>query len=150
MELHAQWLGTPDSDGYELRETQAMLVETEATNEAMDMCLAAGNAVLDTPGSVIYIDADSLARLKQEFFLVYLLANDDNIARLIELYISHPKPLIWNGYFKYNENMQNSLIESYPKLLRSRSKIYAELADITIEAQKLYEGDITPQNALGL
>ena len=129
-----------------------MDIETQATSEAMSICMSAQNAVLDTPGSVIYVSMDVLAALKEEFFLVYLEANNDDIERLKQLYFSHPKPLIWKDCFEQleGEDYEGAISRSYPKLLALRAKLYAEIADFTLPAQSLYNGSTRPKAALGL
>ena len=151
MDDHAEWLGQPYSDGYAARSAEAMRLETEATSEAMDLCANGDNFVLDAPGSVIYVDAPVLTRLSDEFWNIYVRAEDDDLERLKQLYITSPKPLIWNG--NYNSSLANdpheAAMESYAGLLKSRAEHYARLADITLDARPLFMGEIDLKTALG-
>ena len=151
MDDHAEWLGQPYSDGYAARAAEAMELETQAANEAMDICVDGDNYVLDAPGSVIYVDAPVLNRLSNEFLNIYVRAEDDDIERLKQLYFTSPKPLIWNG--NYNSSLadkpSDALMESYAGLLKSRAAHYARLADITLDARPLFMGEIDLKTALG-
>ena len=152
MDDHAKWLGQPYSEGYAARETEAMKLETAATQEAMDLCLKDGNHILDAPGSVIYVDEPVLNRLKETFWLVYIEASEDDIDRLKELYISSPKPLIWKYNFdrSLGRTEHLSVMASYSGLLKSRATTYRQIADITLPARPLFLGEIDLETALGL
>lgn len=150
MSAHAAWLGQPYSDGYAQREAKAVQLESEATSNAIDGCLALGNAVLDAPGSMIYIEDNVLARLKSEFLCIYLEANSSDIDRLKSLYYTEPKPLIWNDNYdsKLAVNPDEAVMASYENLLAKRSQIYSALADLTLSAQDLYMGEFDLKTAL--
>ena len=152
MDGHAKWLGQPYSDGYEARETEAMQLESEATADAMAQCQQYGNAVLDAPGSVIYVESNILDKLSSDFWLIYIEASPDDLERLKSLYTTSPKPLIWKDSF--NSNLGNThkeaVFASYPHLLAKRAEIYQNLADITLPAQPLYDGEIDIKTALSL
>lgn len=151
MEDHAKWLGQPYSAGYAAREIKAMQVETEATREAMDLCARGRNYVLDAPGSVIYVDAPLLEQLSQSFWIIYIQASDADMLRLQELYITSPKPLIWNDSFdgSLGKSQSEAVMKSYPNLLASRAREYARLADITLPAMPLFNGELDVKTALG-
>ena len=152
MDDHAKWLGEPYGEGYAAREARAMQLEGDATKDAMAICQKAGNAVLDAPGSVIYVDKEILKQLKSDFWLVYIEASSDDLERLKQLYVSSPKPLIWNN--SYNSSLGNSdeeaVLASYPNLLSQRSKTYESLADITLPAGPLFSGEFDIKTALSL
>lgn len=152
MNDHAEWLGQPFSEGYAARAATAMELETQAANEAMDICINGDNYVLDAPGSVIYVDAPVLNRLSNEFLNIYVRAEDDDIERLKQLYFTSPKPLIWKD--NYNASLgstpREAVMESYASLLKSRAEHYARLADITLDARPLFMGEIDLKTELGL
>jgi len=151
MDDHAAWLGQPYSDGYAEREAEAINLETKATAEAIDICLAGNNTVLDAPGSVIYVGEPVLERLQTEFWLIYLEANDTDIDRLKQLYYSHPKPLIWNN--SYDASLagkpDDAVMASYDGLLRQRAQTYARLADLTLPATQLLSRSFDLKTAIG-
>ena len=150
MDDHAKWLGQPYSEGYGARETKAMELEGNTTQDAMALCQQFGNGVLDAPGSVIYVDDDILLRLKSEFWLIYIEASDDDLERLRRLYVSSPKPLIWKDSFnsKLGATDDEAVLASYPHLLAQRAKIYQSLTDITLPAGPLFTGEIDIKTAL--
>lgn len=152
MEEHAKWLDQPYSDGYAEREDEAMRLESLACNEAMDLCVSGSNSVLDMPGSVIYVDDSVLSRLQSEFWILYIEADKSDIERLKTLYYSSPKPLIWRDSFVRipNNTPHQSVMKSYPKLLENRAAKYEQLADITLPAQPLFEGEIDIPFLLGI
>lgn len=133
----AHWLGHPNTDGYAEREAQSLALEERATLAALDDLSAP--AFLDTTGSVIYCP-QSCARLSVETYVVYLRASDKQRKTLEELYFSHPKPLNWAGQFSQNEGelFGDAVARSYPKLLQSRTGLYAGLADHVVSAEHIY------------
>jgi shikimate kinase len=152
MNDHAAWLGQPYSQGYAERESEAIDLETRATSAAIDLCLANGNAVLDAPGSVIYVDEPVIERLKSNFWLIYLEASHRDIRRLKQLYYTSPKPLIWND--SYNASLAKTpdaaVMASYEGLLAKRADRYSKLANITLPAQQLFTNKIDLAEKLGL
>ncbi|MEP6341941.1 MAG: hypothetical protein ABJ275_01400 [Maricaulaceae bacterium] len=152
MDDHAKWLGQPYSEGYSARETKAMELEGSAIQDAMTLCQTSGNAVLDAPGSVIYANDNILDQLKSDFWLIYIEASSFDLERLKQLYMSCPKPLIWKD--SYDSSLGNTqdeaILNSYPKLLSQRSKIYKRLADITLPAEPLFSGKFDIKTALSL
>ena len=152
MDDHAKWLGQPYSEGYAAREAKAMQLEGNATRDAMTQCQQFGNAVLDAPGSVIYIDPNILDNLSSDFWLIYIEASPDDLERLKQLYVSSPKPLIWKDSYnsKLGKTNESSVLASYPYLLEKRASIYQSLADITLPAGPLYDGEIDIKKALSL
>lgn len=132
MDDFAAWQGQPYSEGYVEREAESKALESTATQNALNY--KAGNAVLDTTGSVIYTDKSVQENLVKDWYIIYIQASDDAVDRLKARYFQHPKPLMWNGHFvrKPGQKARDAILESYPKLLTSRSKDYAALADMTI------------------
>jgi shikimate kinase len=143
MEDFADWQGQPYSEGYGEREKRSIALETEATRQALGYNL--GNAVLDTTGSVIYTDKDVQKLLTNHWFVVYISASTDAIERLKVQYFKQPKPLIWNGHYQREsgQSQDEAILESYPKLLASRSKSYDNLADTTIGSDVILDTTLT-------
>lgn len=131
----AKWQGQPYTKGYAEREATSIQLETMATRKAITA--AAANALLDTTGSVIYVDDDVKAALVENFLIVHISAGKDDLDRLMEDYFALPKPLVWRGhYHKIDEKTEHeSILACYPELLRSRKKAYEALADVTLASQ---------------
>jgi len=139
----AAWQGQPYSDGYAEREAKSIALETEATASALNK--NAGNAILDTTGSVIYTDETVQQKLSRHWYIIHITASDDDIERLKVQYFEHPKPLIWNGHFNQRdtETQTESIIRCYPDLLASRAKDYAALADKAIGSDVILDPSLS-------
>lgn len=134
MDAFAKWQGQPFSEGYLERETQSIALEAKAIQRAMH--IQGGNRILDTPGSVIYTGKETIETLKRTHFIVYIEAADDIVESLKLNYFKNPKPLIWKGIFesKAGQSNEEAILESYPKLLKTRSAAYEKLADHTLSS----------------
>lgn len=141
MDAFAQWQGHPYTDGYAEREAHSISLESAATRTALKTDKR--NPMIDTTGSVIYTDKDILAELRKRFYVVYIEAMDDHVERLKAQYFNHPKPLVWAGQYKKYKNLSEteSILKCYPKLLASRAKAYAKLADTTLPSTLILNPD---------
>lgn len=146
MEAFAAWQGQPYSDGYEAREAESRALESAATLKALDW--SCGNAILDTTGSVIYTDKSVQEALAKEWFIIHISASADAVDRLKTQYFKQPKPLMWNGHYhcEPRQSPDAAILESYPKLLASRAKDYAALADGTIASDVILNPALTIQD----
>ncbi len=142
MEAFAQWQGHPYTEDYEQREKQSIALETAATRKALKT--KKRNPVIDTTGSVIYTDADVLNALTQDHYVVYIEAMPEHLERLKAQYFKQPKPLVWAGHYKTIDGLSEteSILRCYPKLLESRAKAYADLADITLPSTMILNPDV--------
>lgn len=142
----AAWQGQPYEQGYAKREARSIELETKAVIEALNT--ASHNTLIDTPGSIIYTNSKALKKLKNECLIVYIRAQNSDIERLKRDYFENPKPLIWKDHFKANKSQSDfeNIMNNFPNLLRSRAEAYAELADITLEADFIIDPETTPQN----
>ena len=80
MEAFAQWQGHPYTHGYSEREKESIALESQATRAALNT--QEQNPMIDTTGSVIYVDQDVLKKLKQDYYVVYIEAMQDHICLL--------------------------------------------------------------------
>ena len=146
MEAFAQWQGHPYTQGYSERERESIALESQATRAALNT--QEQNPMIDTTGSVIYVDQDVLKKLKQDYYVVYIEAMQDHIERLKVQYFKHPKPLIWAGHYKKIDGLSESesILQCYPKLLESRAKSYAKLADVTLPSTMILNADVSIEN----
>ena len=140
MEDFAKWQGQPYEPGYKDRETQSVMLETEAILAAMKQ--AKGNVILDTAGSVIYTSEQALNELKETYFIVHIAADRADIKRLQDIYFTSPKPLVWAGHYKPDTALSpdKNIRACYPNLLKARAKLYADLADERVSS-KFIMGD---------
>ena len=146
MEAFAQWQGHPYTQGYSERERESIALESQATRAALNTQEL--NPMIDTTGSVIYVDQDVLKKLKQDYYVVYIEAMRDHIERLKAQYFKHPKPLIWAKHYKKIAGLSESesILQCYPKLLESRAKSYAKLADVTLPSTMILNADVSIEN----
>ena len=146
MDAFAQWQGHPYTEGYGERETQSIALETLATKKALQT--KRRNPIIDTTGSVIYTDEALLKTLKDDYYVVYIEAMEDHIERLKAQYFKQPKPLVWAGHYEKldGKTETQSILECYPKLLASRGKAYAKLADVTLPSTLILNADIGLQD----
>ena len=146
MEAFAQWQGHPYTQGYSERERESIALESQATRAALNT--QEQNPMIDTTGSVIYVNQDVLKKLKQDYYVVYIEAMQDHVERLKVQYFKHPKPLIWAGHYKKIDGLSESesILQCYPKLLESRAESYAKLADVTLPSTMILNADVSIEN----
>lgn len=139
MKDFADWQGQPFTNGYAEREDISIQKETIATKSAISS--KKKNTLIDTTGSVIYIEKDVLEELIDNFFIVYIQVHEDHIERLKSDYFSNPKPLVWNNHYRKisAKNPIESLFVCYPELLDARRKAYEKIADKIICSSKILD-----------
>tara|TARA_B100000686_G_scaffold63474_1_gene68113 strand:- start:245 stop:919 length:675 start_codon:yes stop_codon:yes gene_type:complete len=135
----AKWMGQPFSQGYikaeqlylELEETvvEHICNELELSNETNNP------VVIDTTGSLIYMQKKILDRLRSLTKIIYLGVPEEKHEQLFENFINDPKPVIWEGKFKprKGETPQNALRRCYRDLLSFRNERYCLLADYVLD-----------------
>ena len=128
----AAWMGQPYADDYQNRERRYLELEEKVTGQAVEG--VKGNTVIDTTGSIIYISSQTQAKLKAKTLIVYLEANQEVYEQMFQVYMTNPKPVVWENAFdrKEGESGQDTLKRCYPELLRYRAKKYEALADVTL------------------
>ena len=133
-----KWMGFPFEPGFAERENQYLEMEGEVLSDLTEtVCRlpADQDVVIDTTGSAIYLDPNILRKLKKSVLLVYLAITPEVHSRMLEEYIKHPRPLIWNGVFYQlpGETEESALRRSYTELILYREALYAKFADVKIE-----------------
>jgi len=148
MEEFAEWQGHPYEEGYQEREALSIEMENHATENGLNK--AKGNAVLDTTGSVIYINPALRRRIKETCYVVHIKAETSDLERLKWDYYDNPKPLIWGRQFREKPGLSDreNIMESYPRLLMSRAKEYAAMADQTVSSRFVLDPDLTDDDLL--
>lgn len=133
----ALWLGQPYDTCYAQNSGKYLQFEQEVLDDVLDQIENKGlqNVVIDTTGSVIYLNAATLNRLKRLTKVIYFSAEKNVMDKMYEQYLHHPKPVIWGDQFQMldNETPRQALARCYLNLLTSRSQQYANLADITLD-----------------
>lgn len=148
MEEFADWQGHPYEEGYAEREALSIEMETHATVKVINT--AKGATVLDTTGSVIYVDPAVRRSIKEQFYVVHIKAEPSDLERLKWDYFDNPKPLIWGRHYKPKPDLSDreNIFECYPKLLMSRAKEYANMADATVTSSFVMDPELTHEDLL--
>ena len=135
----AEWMGWPDSEGYS--EAQALYLKLEGDVIAL-VCdelekTAEKNTpvVVDTTGSLIYLEKKLLNRLRAQTLTVHLDLPSKKHEQLFEAYLQDPKPVVWEGKYlpREGESPQNTLSRCYRELLSFRNERYRAMADCILD-----------------
>jgi len=148
MDEFADWQGHPYEEGYAEREALSIEMETHATRTAVEK--AKGATILDTTGSVIYVDPTVRRQIKENFYVVHIKAETSDLERLKWDYFDNPKPLIWGRQYRPREDLtdRENIFECYPKLLMSRAKEYVAMADVTVTSKFIMDPDLSNEDLL--
>ncbi len=148
MDDFADWQGHPYEEGYSERENELIELEGKATERAI--AKSSGKTLLDTTGSVIYIDPAIRRNIKENFYVVHIKAETSDLERLKWDYFDNPKPLIWRRHFKPRPDRtdRENIFECYPKLLMSRAKEYVPMADATIVSADALDESLSAEDII--
>ena len=135
----AKWMGEPYSDGYQ--ETEALYLELESAVisqicDELEYGIQKDKlVVVDTTGSLVYLEKELIERLRKLTQTVFLNIPDDKHEELFESYLKDPKPVIWNGqYIPYKGEIPKiALRRCYSELLSFRNRNYALISDSQLD-----------------
>lgn len=137
------WRGLPYQEGY--AEKEALQIETE--QEVMrDVVLEIQNRqheniVIDTGGSVIYSQPETLSQLKNLTTCIYIQAGEQHINDLYTDEVIFERPLIWGKEFvqRNGETGKEAMKRSYADVLSWRSLQYEQLAarNVSFESARM-------------
>lgn len=131
------WMGLPWEPGYEERAARYQRLEAAVMEEIIGS-LAAGkgddDVVVDTAGSVIYLEDGMLADLADRSAVVHLAAPPEVRKRLLEEYLKRPGPVLWHGMFlpEPGEALEDAVERCYERLLDDRERRYTRWARVTL------------------
>lgn len=129
------WLGQPHEDRYFVTQKLYLKKETEVMKEALDeIGESESELFIDSTGSLIHLDEEVLAEVKQHTTVVLLDASDEFVIRSVVNLTKDLKPLIWmNEYNRLlGESHESALARCYERVASKRLPMYRELADISI------------------
>lgn len=135
----SEWLGQPYEKRYLKNSKIYLKIEEQVVKnfiyDIQNRILVDKNIVLDTTGSLIYLNKKVLNLLKKHTTIVLLDIPDESNKQIYERYIKNPKPLIWGNIFRKSESQtyNEALAECYPKLLKYRNTIYRNYANIKLD-----------------
>ena len=139
----SRWMGQPYEERYTRNSRRYLELEAEAMEEIFGNfeheLSPETDLVIDTTGSVIYVGEPALNRLSSLTTIIYLETPLAVQKEMFKLYHEDPKPVIWGDRFKKREGESNAtaLERCYPELLAFRSRRFAEIAEVTLDYQKL-------------
>jgi shikimate kinase len=138
----AAWMGWPDSLTYAKREAEYLAEEIAVVDEFLTELEKENPGeplVLDTTGSVIYVQNNILMRLRRQMTVVHLASTAEEQQQLVRRYLSDPKPVLWRGAFhvKDRESSLETVARCYPMLIDLRRKSYETLAHCSMKVSEL-------------
>lgn len=142
----AHWMGYPYEVDYSVRENQYLQYEQEVVEELLRDTnrISEENYVFDTTGSVIHCAPEVQERLCELGLVVYLKADTETRAHLLQSFLIEPKPLIWGDVYEFvrrksgdNVPPQTLLQEAFVELVDSREKQYERLAEVVIDVAEV-------------
>jgi len=131
----SSWMGYPFESKYQANEKSYLSLEVEKTE--LDLSEKSGNLVMDTTGSVIYLNPKVRAYLEQNYLIVSFDVSQSMIDDMMGEFFRSPKTVVWGNAFNQKENEQgmDALRRCYPGLLEDRITRYRALADVTIPGE---------------
>ena len=129
------WLGQPNSHGFSDRQKQYLQKEKELTIGCP--LSSKKNIILDTTGSVIYLDEEVQKFLHENFLVIQFDASSSMVEVMMEDFFVHPKALIWGESFSQQkeESDVEALRRCYPLLLKDRIEKYRQLGEVFLPAE---------------
>jgi len=133
------WIGFPYEEGFYEKENRYVELESKvliSIAHSLHLPLFdSKNVVVDMTGSAIYAGEDVFTKLRRSLVLVYLALTPEVHHQMLQEYIRHPRPLIWQGLFNKSPSETNevALRDSYSRLIAYREKWYEKFCDVKIE-----------------
>lgn len=135
----AKWMGEPFSKGYpkaeELYLEQEGAVINMICDELENNIPKTLPVVVDTTGSLIYLDKTLLKRLANLTRIVYLNLPTEKNIELFKAYLQDPKPIIWEGKYlpREGESSEETLGRCFGELLNYRNGLYGSISDCVLD-----------------
>lgn len=149
----SRWMGQPYDEQYASTQDRYLALERAVMEEVFAQVKEGlqKNTIIDTTGSVVHVGNDISQALADHALVVSIDATDNMKAEMFERYIKEPKPVVFGEVFSLVEGETNlqALERCYPKLLDTRSTLYAQVADVRIP-REVIRSDMTTQEFLEL
>jgi shikimate kinase len=132
----ALWMGFPGDARYKKNSKKYLELENEITLDCLHKAIKSkNNCVLDTTGSVVYLNNNLLNELKKHSTIVCLDARQKDIDKMFKIFCAKPKPIIWGNIYKAKpeETENETLKRCYMELLDFRLKKYRAISSITLD-----------------
>jgi len=149
----SRWMGQPYDEQYPSNQQRYLDLERAVMEEVFNQIKEGlgRNTVIDTTGSVVHVGSDIAELLSHHALVISIDATENMKKEMFERYIKEPKPVVFGAMFSQGEGETNlqALERCYPKLLDTRSTLYAQVADVQIPRQDIRR-DMTTQEFLDL
>lgn len=145
----AKWMGQPFDTQYKETSSTYLHFENEVMREVLSGLqtnnTVSEHVVIDTTGSLVYTDKTLQQKLKELTHVVYLETPQSVQQQMYEVFIKHPKPVIWGESFvkQRGESDMDALKRCYPELLAFRTKAYETLANKAVAYYTRHGRDFT-------
>ena len=152
----ASWMGRPHEKQYPETQSKYLQLETKVVSkicdELEDHQRKKEKIIVDTTGSVIYLDQNLIMRLRELTKTIYLKLPTSNSESAFENYLKDPKPMIWGDHYlpKPDEDAETSLERCYKNLVNYRSNKYLDISDYEIDYEIHNSSKLTPENFIKL
>lgn len=136
------WMGQPYDKRYPKTSKKYLHFENEAMFDIFAEINKLGensNVVIDTTGSVIYLDDKIMNKLDTISTVIHLSIPESVQKEMYNLYLKDPKPVIWGHSYRKNngESNEEALCRCYPDLLQYRLRKYKKNSDFELEYKSL-------------
>ena len=135
-----EWMGFPFDADYTKKESRYLSFENSILAEILYHIHTHGDnpcshLVIDTTGSVVYVEEETLKDLQRHTTVVHLETPSNVREQMLAAYLVNRRPVLWRGFFSKapDETNDDALARCYTELLSSREHLYRNLADITID-----------------
>jgi len=137
----SRWMGYPFDEQYE--QTQKDYLEMEK-NLTLKCSIDDKNIILDTTGSVIYLDEEVVDFIKNNFLVIALDASSSLLKIMKEEFFVKPKTIVWGDHFEIEDGEHgiDALRRCYPSLLEWRIAKYRDFADVIIPGEVSRSSDV--------
>lgn len=135
----AQWMGHPYDERYPARSKRYLELERKVMLEIIRMLKHnSEDTVVDTTGSIVYLNQEILEELSQISKVVYFTTPVSQRQMYIQ-FLADPKPVIWGNQFnrRADETPEQALARCYPRLLQYRIDLYKKYAHFTLEFDRI-------------
>ncbi|MCB0322847.1 MAG: AAA family ATPase [Bdellovibrionales bacterium] len=153
----AKWMGYPDAPVFAERQELYLSHERDVMHELIALLGADGwgleeDIVIDTTGSVIYTGTQVLDAIKKRSRVIYLGVPESEYEFMFQQYFDDPKPVIWHDVFskRPGESTVDALRRCYPELIRTRTRLYYEYADVTLVMNREHRDRFSAARLLNL
>ena len=151
----SRWMGQPYESHYIEASKTYLKLEKEAMQHIFTLVKAdlrndTDRIVIDTTGSLIYLNRPILQTLNALTRVVCLDTPTSALTEMYTNYISDPKPVIWGNAFskKAEETNLEALKRCYPELLNFRIQKYKKIVDISLDYYLLRNNRYTTDHLL--